>query len=223
MIMNIAVRMVAVLAGACCLLPAVSAQQVKKYEIGADAAYGISLRKSEANRYGFSLFGGYKVNDRFSAGIGLGYVNYQSRLLPSGIENVFVQTRQYHAVRPYVYARYDFLPERKWTPFAGARLGYALFSDSRLSYGVMPSYGFFGDGTVNASDYEYLKDLDTHLEVKGSIFGSVDLGVSRHIGTKGGKISFGVSLDYQPVTFGYYQNSQKRTNLTVGPKTGLSF
>ena len=191
----------------------------QEFEIGADATYGVSLKKSEANRYGFDLFGGYKVNDRFSAGAGVNYTSYMSRLLPSGIENVIVQTKQYHAARPYLYARYDFLPDRKWTPFVGARLGYAFFSDSSLNYGVM--YG--GDGTIDASDYEYLRDLDHTLDVKGGVFGSIDLGVSRHIGTKGAKLSFGVSLDYQPVTFNYYQHSEKRTNLTVGPKIGLIY
>ena len=202
-----------------CLLSSLSAQEIRKFEIGADATYGISLKKSEANRYGFDLFGGYKVNDRFSAGAGVNYTSYMSRLLPSGIENVIVQTKQYHAVRPYLYARHDFLPDRKWTPFVGARLGYAFFSDSSLNYGVL--YG--GDGAIDASDYEYLRDLDHTLDVKGGIFGSIDLGVSRYIGTKGGKISFGVSLDYQPVTFNYYQHSEKRTNLTVGPKIGLIY
>ena len=202
-----------------CLLSSLSAQEIRKLEIGADATYGISLKKSEANRYGFDLFGGYKVNDRFSAGAGVNYTSYMSRLLPSGIENVIVQTKPYHAVRPFVYARYDFLPDRKWTPFVGARLGYAFFSDSSLNYGVL--YG--GDGTIDASDYEYLRDLDHTLDVKGGVFGSIDLGISRHIGTKGAKLSFGVSLDYQPVTFDYYKHSEKRTNLTVGPKIGMSF
>ena len=202
-----------------CLLSSLSAQEIRKLEIGADATYGISLKKSEANRYEFDLFGGYKVNDRFSAGAGVNYTSYMSRLLPSGIENVIVQTKPYHAVRPFVYARYDFLPDRKWTPFVGAQLGYAFFSDSSLNYGVL--YG--GDGTIDASDYEYLRDLDHTLDVKGGVFGSIDLGISRHIGTKGAKLSFGVSLDYQPVTFDYYKHSEKRTNLTVGPKIGMSF
>lgn len=165
------------------------------------------------------LFGGYKVNEHFSAGAGVNYTSYMSRLLPSGMENIIVQTKPYHAVRPFVYARYDFLPDRKWTPFVGARLGYAFFSDSSLNYGVL--YG--GDGTIDASDYEYLRDLDHTLDVKGGVFGSIDLGVSRHIGTKGAKLSFGVSLDYQPVTFNYYKHSEKRTNLTVGPKIGLIY
>ena len=212
-------RIIMLFATGLCLLSSLSAQEIRKLEIGADATYGISLKKSEANRYGFDLFGGYKVNDRFSAGAGVNYTSYMSRLLPSGIENVIVQTKPYHAVRPFVYARYDFLPDRKWTPFVGARLGYAFFSDSSLNYGVL--YG--GDGTIDASDYEYLRDLDHTLDVKGGVFGSIDLGVSRHIGTKGTKLSFGVSLDYQPVTFNYYQHSEKRTNLTVGPKIGLIY
>ena len=219
MIMNNAVRKIVLLAAACCLLPSLSAQEIRKFEIGVDATYGISLKKSEANRYGFDLFGGYKVNEHFSAGAGVNYTSYMSRLLPSGMENVIVQTKQYHAVRPYLYVRYDFLPDRKWTPFVGARLGYAFFNSSSLNYGVL--YG--GDGTIDASDYEYLRDLDHTLDVKGGIFGSIDLGVSRHIGTKGAKLSFGVSLDYQPVTFNYYKHSEKRTNLTVGPKIGLIY
>ncbi len=219
MIMNNAVRKIVLLAAACCLLPSLSAQEIRKFEIGVDASYGISLKKSEANRYGFDLFGGYKVNEHFSAGAGVNYTSYMSRLLPSGMENIIVQTKPYHAVRPFVYARYDFLPDRKWTPFVGARLGYAFFSDSSLNYGVL--YG--GDGTIDASDYEYLRDLDHTLDVKGGVFGSIDLGVSRHIGTKGAKLSFGVSLDYQPVTFNYYKHSEKRTNLTVGPKIGLIY
>lgn len=219
MIMNNAVRKIVLLAAACCLLPSLSAQEIRKFEIGVDATYGISLKKSEANRYGFDLFGGYKVNEHFSAGAGVNYTSYMSRLLPSGMENVIVQTKQYHAVRPYLYVRYDFLPDRKWTPFVGARLGYAFFNSSSLNYGVL--YG--GDGTIDASDYEYLRDLDHTLDVKGGVFGSIDLGVSRHIGTKGAKLSFGVSLDYQPVTFNYYKHSEKRTNLTVGPKIGLIY
>ena len=68
MIMNSAVRKIVLLAAACCLLPSLSAQEIRKFEIGVDATYGISLKKSEANRYGFDLFGGYKVNEHFSAG-----------------------------------------------------------------------------------------------------------------------------------------------------------
>ena len=81
-------RIILLFATGLCLLSSLSAQEIRKFEIGADATYGISLKKLEANRYGFDLFGGYKVNDRFSAGAGVNYTSYMSRLLPSGIENV---------------------------------------------------------------------------------------------------------------------------------------
>ncbi|MBQ9193328.1 MAG: hypothetical protein IJ156_06375 [Bacteroidales bacterium] len=217
------VKKTILLAAACCLLSSLSAQEIRKYEIGAETSYGIGLGKVKTNQYGFDLYGGFKVNDRLSTGAGLDYVNYPSRLLPSGIERVVVQTEAYHAFRPFVYARYDFLPNRKWTPFAAARAGYAFFGASQLSFGVLYGYEFGGDGTVNAGDYEYLRDLDHTLKVKGGVFGSIDLGMARRIGSKGGKISIGLSLEYQPVMFTYYKHVEKRTNLTIGPKIGLSF
>ena len=61
-------RIIILFATGLCLLSSLSAQEIRKFEIGVDAAYGISLKKSEANRYGFDLFGGYKVNEHFSAG-----------------------------------------------------------------------------------------------------------------------------------------------------------
>ena len=73
------------------------------------------------------------------------------------------------------------------------------------------------------SKYAYLTDLDHTLGVKGNVFGTIDLGVSRHIGTKGGKISIGVFLDVQPVKFTYYKNEQKRINTTIGSKIGVTF
>ena len=80
-----------------------------------------------------------------------------------------------------------------------------------------------GYDPIDMSKYAYLTDLDHTLGVKGSVFGTIDLGVSRHIGTKGGKISFGVFLDFQPVKFTYYKNEQKRINTTIGPKIGVTF
>ena len=80
-----------------------------------------------------------------------------------------------------------------------------------------------GYDPIDMSKYAYLTDLDHTLGVKGNVFGTIDLGVSRHIGTKGGKISFGVFLDFQPVKFTYYKNEQKRINTTIGPKIGVTF
>lgn len=208
------------LAACLCLVQTLAAQESRKYEIGVSTSYGLSLgQRGVSNNYGFDLSGGYKVNDHFSAGAGIGYVNYQSRLLPSGIERVVVQTEPYHAFRPYLYGRYDFLPDRKWTPFVGARMGYAFFSRTQMSFGLV----YYDDGTVHPSDYEYLRDLDHTLNVKGSVYGAIDLGASLHLGKKGSKLSFGVSLDYQGVQFDYYRHSERRTNLTTGPRIGFTF
>lgn len=216
-------RIVLFWAAFCGMLFTLSAQESKDYEIGARASYGLSLKKAKANHYGFDLFGGYKMNDYLSAGIGVNYVIFQGRQdLPSGIEEVFIWTESYQAFRPFVYARYDFLPFRKWTPFAGARLGYAFFRDSSLHYTV-----FAGSGSVyepvDMSQYEYLKDLDHMLGVKGNFYGTIDLGIARHIGTGGSKFSFGAYLDIQPARFAYYKHSERRTNITAGPRIGVTF
>ena len=121
-----------------CLLPSLSAQEIRKYEIGVDASYGFKVDKFKANNYGFDLFGGYRFNDHFSAGAGLSYINFNGRMdLPSGIEDVGIWTDNYSAYRPFVYGRYDFLPNRKWTPFVGVRLGYAFFRNTSLHYTVL--------------------------------------------------------------------------------------
>lgn len=215
-------RFVIVLAASLCWLSPLYAQESRKYEVGAAAAYSLSIKRATANNYGFELYGGYKLNDYFSFGGGLNFVNYQSRALPSGMENVFVTTGMYRAFRPYVYCRYDLLPFSKWTPYAQVRLGYAFFKNSQLTYDVMYSYALF-DESYNPADYEYLRDLDHTLGVKGGVYGAVELGASRHIGKKGGKISIGLFMELQPVRFEYNNHSERKTNITVGLKTGYTF
>ena len=95
------------------------------------------------------------------------------------------------------------------------------FRNTSLHYTVLATGTAYDP--IDMSAYEYLRDLDHTLGVKGNVFGTIDLGVSRHIGTKGGKISFGVFLDFQPVKFTYYKNEQKRINTTIGPKIGVTF
>lgn len=210
-------RILICLATCLCLVQTLAAQESRSYEISISTSYGLSLgQRGVSNNYGIDLSGGYKVNDHLSAGAGIGHVSYQSRLLPSGIEEVVVQTEPYHAFRPYLYGRYDFLPNRKWTPYVGARVGYAFFSRTQLSFGVMYR-------AVDPSDYEYLRDLDHTLNVKGNVYGSIDLGASAHLGKKGSRLSFGITLNCQPVRFDYYQHSERRTNLTAGPRIGFTF
>ena len=208
------------------LLPlSLFAQQQRKYEIGAEASFGFSS-KYRANHYGFDVFGGYRFNDSFSAGLGFNYSKFKGRAdLACNLENVFITTDPYSGFRPYVYGRYDFLPYKRWTPYVGAKLGYAFFKNSQIIFNVNPfpdGYGFYY-GDVDLSEFEYLKDLDHTLGVKGSVFGVLDLGAAVHIGHKGSKLSLGVVMDLQPVKFQYINTSDRKFNFTVGPKIGFSF
>lgn len=198
----------------------VSAQDVRKYEIGAEASYGISIAKSNSNHVGINLFGGYKPTDNITCGIGINYGNFQNRLLYSGIEGVFIQTDRYHSIRPYLYGKYHFTPFKKWSPYAGVKVGYGAFLNSKISFGIPVGYKYMN---INPDDYAYLKDLDHSLGISGNIYSSLDLGVSRKIGEKGSRISFGVALELQPIKFHYLDKTESRTAFTVGPYIGFSF
>ena len=217
--------------GALLLIPSLNAQETRKYEIGADASFGFGNKNQEKNNYGFSVFGGYKASNALSFGAGLNYTKYQSRWdVPSGIDDVYIIVNPYQAFRPFVYAHYDFLPNCRWTPYVDARLGYAFFSNSSISYGVHPFALTGPEGGimygVDTSEYDYLKDLDHSLGVKGNVYTSIGVGASVHLGKKknGGKLNFGVSMDLQPVKFSYYNHTdQKKVNFTIGPKLGYTF
>lgn len=217
--------------GALLLIPSLNAQEIKKYEIGADASFGFGKRNQDNNNYNFSVFGGYKVSNALSVGAGLNYARFQGRWdVPSGIENVYVITNPYQAFRPFVYAHYDFLPNFRWTPYVDARLGYAFFSNSSISYGVNPFALAGPEGGImyglDTSEYEYLRDLDHSLAVKGNVYTSIGVGASLHLGKKknGGKLNLGVSMDLQPVSFSYYNHPQeKKVNFSIGPKIGYTF
>ena len=104
--------------GALLLIPSLNAQEIKKYEIGADASFGFGKRNQDNNNFNFSVFGGYKVSNALSVGAGLNYARFQGRWdVSSGIENVYIITNPYQAFRPFVYAHYDFLPNFRWTPY----------------------------------------------------------------------------------------------------------
>ena len=209
------------------LMQSLAAQEVRKYEFGASAAYGIGLGKETPNNAQFGLSAGYKINEHVSAGVGFGYRYSGGVFLPSKLENVIITTKQSHAFRPFLYGRYDFLPEKKWTPFIGAKIGYAFFANSTANYNINPlaltPEGGIMYGNVDVSEYEYLKDLDHTVAIKGGIFGTIDLGVSRKIGRKGGAVSLGVSMEVQPMTFRYLNQTESRTGITIGPSIGFSF
>ena len=212
------------------MIPSLNAQEIRKFEIGADGSFGFGDKNQQRNNYSFSVFGGYKVNNSFSVGAGLNYTKYQYRWdLPSGIDDVYIITNPYQAFRPFVYAHYDFMPNSRWTPYVDARLGYAFFSNSQISYGVNPLALTYQDTGglmygVDTSEFEYLRDLDHNLGIKGNVYASFSAGTSLHLGKKGGKLNFGVSLELQPVTFSYYNHPQQtKVNITVGPKIGYTF
>ena len=206
------------------LLQGANAQEDRKFELGAGGSFGFSLKKGQPNSYGFDLFGGYKFNPHFTAGIGVNYINYFERVdLPSGDPNLYIQTGQYHAFRPYLYFRYDFLPDKKWSPFIGAKLGYAFFPDTHY----FERWVISGDGLNYGGIPRGFKHILTYptqpLGVRNSFFGTIDVGVSRRIGNHGGKLSLGVSLDLQPVQFKYNNSEQKKFAPTIGPSLKMSF
>ena len=201
-----------------CMSPSLFAQGTRPYEMGAKASFRIAIGRERANNYNIDLFGGYKFNKHVSAGAGIQYVTYGGAVLPGGIERVYVATNDYRGFRPYVYGRYDVLPSHKWTPFVAARLGYGIFAKSKLTYGVV-----FGYDDSDKEDFEYLKDLDHTLGVRGNVFASIDVGYSLHVGKQGSKFSFGFSLDMQPVQFEYNHHKEKRTRFSFGPTVGFTF
>lgn len=211
------------------MIPSLNAQEIRKFEIGADAAFGYGDKNQQRNNYSFSVLGGYKINNSFSVGAGLNYTKFQSRWdLPSGIDDVYIITNSYQAFRPFVYARYDFLPKSKWTPYVDARLGYAFFSNSSISYGVNPFALTGPEGGLlyglDTSEFEYLRDLDHSLGIKGNVYASFGGGASLHLGKKGGKLNIGFTMEIQPVHFNYYNHPhQNKVNITVGPKLGYTF
>lgn len=202
------------------MITAVSAQEKRNYEIGINASYGFSLINSGFNHVGFDLYGGFKPTDHIAFGAGINYSLFQSHILPSGIEAVFVQTDNYHSIRPYIYGKFDFTPYKKWSPYAGVKIGYSAFLNSNYNFHLLAGYDF--GTTVDPDDYAYLKDIDHSLNISGSLYSSLDLGISRKISQKGSKLSFGISLEIQPVNFHYFDRNESRTSITVGPFVGFS-
>ena len=96
-------------------------------------------------------------------------------------------------------------------------------ADGTQTTGGVPSFSGYTGGTFNPADYEYLRALDHSLGIKGNVYGSIDLGFARYMGTKGSKLSLGVSLDLQPVKFEYNGTSKDKFHYSVGPKAGFSF
>lgn len=209
------------------ILQSLMAQEVRKFEFGASTTYGIGIGKETPNNAQFELSAGYKINEHISTGVGFGYRYSGGIFLSSSLENVFITTKQNHAFRPFLYGRYVFLPEKKWTPSVGAKIGYAFFANSTVNYNINPlalyPEGAIMYGDVDVSEYEYLKDLDHTLAIKSRLFGTIDFGVSRKIGKNGNSLSLGVSMEIQPMTFHYLDKTESRIGITIGPSMSFSF
>ena len=186
------------------LLQNAFAQEEKKFEFGGGASYGIGLSKGQPNSYGFDLFGGSQFTPNFTVGLGINYTNYFGRTdLPSGDENLYILTGQYHAF--------------------GAKFGYAFFSDTIYNYGWVERTPGLHYGNVPAEYEHILTDPPKTLGIGNNFFGTLDLGVSRRIGNRGNRLSLGVSLDFQPMKFNYNNSTVKKFTPTVGPFAKLNF
>lgn len=194
--------------------------QERRFEVGASVGIGEKFDNSGMtfNNCNADLFVGYKFDRHFAAGAGVGYGRYTSVSFPSGIEdNITVMSSDYGGIRPFVYARYDFFPDKKWSPFVGVRLGYGFFPDTGFKFNIMP-YSGYGE----LSKYEYLRDLDHTLGVNGSVYSSIDIGVARNL-SQGSKITFALFFDSQYVNFKYLDKSSGVRNPSAGLKVGFIF
>lgn len=192
--------------------------QQRRFEAGVNLSF--SVKSEPADNFGAELFGGYNVSKWLLVGAGINYSNYRYRGdLTTSIESVGVDTQNYTVIRPFVYARYDILPDSRWCPFIGARLGYGIFSDSKYRY--IPIY------SVDTKDDDFpdyiLKYAD--LDVRNGIYTSIDLGVSLRLGASC-RMMLALSTDIQKVGFRYgfeAEHIENRINFSVGPKIGFRF
>lgn len=198
-----------------------SAREKRKYEVGVSVSYGVRVSNNHDNHFGADFFGGYKPTEHIVVGAGLNYAYFRGCLLPSGIQYVSVQTDRYHAFRPFVYGKYDFTPSKNWSPYVGLKIGYGAFLKSKYSFNLLAGYD--SGTTVNPEDYAYLRDMEHTLSISGNVYSSLDLGISRDIGKNGSKVSAGVSIEMQPLRYHYFDKTEAKTGVSIGPYIGFSF
>lgn len=151
---------------------AASAQEDHGLEMGIGAVYGLNMS------YGMDLTGGYRFSEHFSGGIGIEYLSFMNA----------VNT---HVFRQYLYGRFYLLPSSTWTPYAGLRLGYSLYTGLGLNNALT-------SGPVTASK-------GRSQGKKADIYTALDMGVSRMIGKKGGRVSVGLLWDNSGSILSQYQ------------------
>lgn len=117
------------------LLQSVYGQEVKKFEYAAGPTFGVGFAADRAYSFGASVLGGYHFNKYFAAGVGGDFMHYAGRLgMYSTDTNMPLYPACYNAFRPFVYCRYDILPDEEWCPYVGGRLGYAIVLDAGFQH-----------------------------------------------------------------------------------------
>lgn len=134
------------------LLQSAYAQQANKFEYAAGPVFGVGFAPDRAYFLGAGALGGYKFNKYFASGVGVDFLHYVGRpgLYYMGT-NMPVFATQYNAIRPFVYCRYDILPDEDWCPFVGGRLGYAFVLDPGFQHNA-GLYGALDLGVLHRTD-----------------------------------------------------------------------
>lgn len=112
------------------LLQSAYAQQLNKFEYAVGPVFGVGFAPDQANFIGAGVLGGYRFNKFFSSGVGVDFMHYVGRPGQYYTDtNMPLLATRYNAIRPFVYCRYDILPDEDWCPYVGGRLGYAFVLD----------------------------------------------------------------------------------------------
>lgn len=117
------------------LLQSAYAQEASKFEYAAGPSFGVGFGMDNAYSLGIGALGGYKFNEHFAAGVCVDFMNFFGR---PGLYYTYTgmpaPAAYYHAIRPQIYCRYNFLPDEEWDPYVGARLGYALVLEPQFRH-----------------------------------------------------------------------------------------
>lgn len=183
-----------------------------EFQLGAGGAKA----SHSVTNYHFNISSGYVINERISTGTGIGYYIYfdQRTDLRSGIKDGKIEPGNHNAWRPFLYGKYNILPEKRITPFVSLRLGYAFFSNHKFNYTF----------DKNEDPFNGSQELpDQNLDLKGGVYTTIDLGVFRRIGQKGTKFYGSLSYDLQPLTYKYLSQNITKNISSFGTNIGIVF
>lgn len=190
----------------------IKAQSLENIEFQIEAGGGKGTNK--VTNYHFNLSSGYIVTDKISTGIGIGYLNNNNRTdLKSGIKDGRIETGNHDAWRPFLYGKYNFLPDNKISPFVSVKLGYSFFSNQKFNYVLNKGEDPFGSSELP----------DQNLELKGGVYTTIDVGLYRSVGQRGTKLYVSLSYDLQPLTYKYLTQNVKENISSFGANIGIIF